>query len=219
MNIEQITRCVSDYEARENIHRQYQSDLQVFGERKALEFARFRADALAIEQITRRVSDQEARDHIRRQYQSDIRIFGERKAIEFARFRADAAANMSAAASARKRANSKASSSPNTFSSFWYWRRIWSRASWSLTVSVIWSMVILVPFCVEGYGGAAQFTTAGEGQQGAAYGYFARAGDVFQVGDAAGDFIGKLYDALHQGFEFHIGFLLVCCFDVLNYTP
>ena len=77
-------------------------------------------------------------------------------------------------------------------------------------------MFISVPFCVEGYGGAAQFTTAGEGQQGAAYGYFARAGDVFQVGDAAGDFIGKLYDALHQGFEIHFCFLLVCCFDVFT---
>ena len=47
MNIEQITRRVSDYEARENIRRQYQSDLLIFGEREAIEFARFRADALA----------------------------------------------------------------------------------------------------------------------------------------------------------------------------
>ena len=47
MNIDRITRRVSDYEARDHIRRQYQSDLQVFGEREALEFARFRADALA----------------------------------------------------------------------------------------------------------------------------------------------------------------------------
>ena len=47
MNIEQITRRVSDQEARDHIRRQYQSDLQVLGEREALEFARFRADALA----------------------------------------------------------------------------------------------------------------------------------------------------------------------------
>ena len=47
MNIEQITRRVSDYEARENIRREYQSDLLIFGEREAIEFARFRADALA----------------------------------------------------------------------------------------------------------------------------------------------------------------------------
>ena len=47
MNIDQITRRVSDQEARDHIRRQYQSDLQVFGEREALEFARFRADAAA----------------------------------------------------------------------------------------------------------------------------------------------------------------------------
>ena len=47
MNIDQITRRVSDQEARDHIRRQYQSDLQVLGEREALEFARFRADALA----------------------------------------------------------------------------------------------------------------------------------------------------------------------------
>ena len=47
MNIEQITRRVSDYEARENIRREYQSDLLIFGEREAIEFARFRADAAA----------------------------------------------------------------------------------------------------------------------------------------------------------------------------
>lgn len=47
MNIDQIVRTTYDKEARDNIRRQYQSDLQVFGERKALEFAHFRADALA----------------------------------------------------------------------------------------------------------------------------------------------------------------------------
>ena len=45
MNIDQITRRVSDKEARENIRRQYQSDMRIFGEREAIEFARFRADA------------------------------------------------------------------------------------------------------------------------------------------------------------------------------
>ena len=47
MNIEQITRRVSDQEARDHIRRQYQSDIRIFGERKAIEFARFRADAAA----------------------------------------------------------------------------------------------------------------------------------------------------------------------------
>ena len=47
MNIEQITRRVSDYEARENIHQQFLKEIPIFGEREALEFARFRADALA----------------------------------------------------------------------------------------------------------------------------------------------------------------------------
>ena len=47
MNINQIIRTTPDQEARDHIRRQYQSDLQVLGEREALEFARFRADALA----------------------------------------------------------------------------------------------------------------------------------------------------------------------------
>ena len=47
MNIDQITDTVRDQEARDHIRRQYQSELQVLGEREALEFARFRADAAA----------------------------------------------------------------------------------------------------------------------------------------------------------------------------
>ena len=47
MNIEQIISTTTDQEARDHIRRQYQSDLQVLGEREAIEFARFRADALA----------------------------------------------------------------------------------------------------------------------------------------------------------------------------
>ena len=47
MHIEQIISTTPDQEARDHIRRQYQSDLQVLGEREALEFARFRADAAA----------------------------------------------------------------------------------------------------------------------------------------------------------------------------
>ena len=47
MHIEQITRRVSDYEARENIHQQFLKEIPILGEREALEFARFRADALS----------------------------------------------------------------------------------------------------------------------------------------------------------------------------
>ena len=47
MNIEQITRRVSDQEARENIRQQFLKEILILGEREALEFARFRADALA----------------------------------------------------------------------------------------------------------------------------------------------------------------------------
>ena len=47
MNIDRITRRVSDYEARENIHQQFLKEIHILGEREALEFARFRADALA----------------------------------------------------------------------------------------------------------------------------------------------------------------------------
>ena len=47
MNIDQIISTTPDQEARDHIRRQYQSDLRIFGEREAIEFARFRADALA----------------------------------------------------------------------------------------------------------------------------------------------------------------------------
>ena len=47
MNIDQMISTTPDQEARDHIRRQYQSDLQVLGEREALEFARFRADAAA----------------------------------------------------------------------------------------------------------------------------------------------------------------------------
>ena len=47
MHIEQIISRVSDYEARENIHQQFLKEILILGEREALEFARFRADALA----------------------------------------------------------------------------------------------------------------------------------------------------------------------------
>ena len=47
MNIDQIISTVPDQEAHDHIRRQYQRDMKVLGEREALEFARFRADALA----------------------------------------------------------------------------------------------------------------------------------------------------------------------------
>ncbi len=47
MNIDQIISTTPDQEARRHIREQYAVDLQVLGERDALEFARFRADALA----------------------------------------------------------------------------------------------------------------------------------------------------------------------------
>ena len=47
MTIDQITDAVRDQEARDHIRRQYQSDMRIFGEREAIEFARFRADAAA----------------------------------------------------------------------------------------------------------------------------------------------------------------------------
>ena len=47
MNIDRIISTTTDQEARDHIRRQYQSDLQVLGEREAIEFARFRADAAA----------------------------------------------------------------------------------------------------------------------------------------------------------------------------
>ena len=57
MNIEQITRRVSDYEARENIHQQFLKEIPIFGEREALEFARFRANTVA--------TDEEQQNHLR----------------------------------------------------------------------------------------------------------------------------------------------------------
>ena len=47
MNIDPIISTIPDQEAHDHIRRQYQRELQVLGEREALEFARFRADALA----------------------------------------------------------------------------------------------------------------------------------------------------------------------------
>ena len=47
MNIDRIISTTPDQEARDHIRRQYQSDLQVLGEREAIEFARFRCAALA----------------------------------------------------------------------------------------------------------------------------------------------------------------------------
>ena len=45
MNIDRIISTTPDQEARDHIRRQYQSDMRIFGEREAIEFARFRADA------------------------------------------------------------------------------------------------------------------------------------------------------------------------------
>ena len=75
MNIDQIISTTPDQEARDHIRRQYQSDLQVLGEREALEFARFRADALA----------------------DALADANEREAIELARFRLIIAAIYAAA--------------------------------------------------------------------------------------------------------------------------
>ena len=47
MNIEQIISTAPDQEAHDHIRRQYQSEMRILGEREALEFARFRADAAA----------------------------------------------------------------------------------------------------------------------------------------------------------------------------
>ena len=47
MTIDQITDTVRDQEARENIHQQFLKEILILGEREALEFARFRADAAA----------------------------------------------------------------------------------------------------------------------------------------------------------------------------
>ena len=47
MNIDQIISTIPDYEARENIHQQFLKEIHILGEREAIEFARFRADAAA----------------------------------------------------------------------------------------------------------------------------------------------------------------------------
>jgi hypothetical protein len=47
MNIDQIISTTPDQEARENIRQQFLKEILILGEREALEFARFRADALA----------------------------------------------------------------------------------------------------------------------------------------------------------------------------
>lgn len=47
MNIDQIISTTPDQEARENIHQQFLKEILILGEREALEFARFRADAAA----------------------------------------------------------------------------------------------------------------------------------------------------------------------------
>lgn len=61
MNIDQIISTIPDQEGRDHIRRQYQSDLQVLGEREALEFARFRVDAftdMLAEETTRTMAAQ-----------------------------------------------------------------------------------------------------------------------------------------------------------------
>ena len=47
MTIDQITDTVRDQEARDHIREQYVVDMRILGEREAIEFARFRADAAA----------------------------------------------------------------------------------------------------------------------------------------------------------------------------
>ena len=47
MTIDQITDAVRDQEARDHIHRQFLKEILILGEREAIEFARFRADAAA----------------------------------------------------------------------------------------------------------------------------------------------------------------------------
>ena len=47
MNIDQIIRTTPDQEARDHIREQYAVELRIFGEREAIEFARFRCAALA----------------------------------------------------------------------------------------------------------------------------------------------------------------------------
>ena len=45
MTIDQITDTVRDQEARDHIRRQFLKEILILGEREAVEFARFRADA------------------------------------------------------------------------------------------------------------------------------------------------------------------------------
>ena len=47
MNIDQIISTTPDHEARDHIRQQFLKEILILGEREALEFARFRADALA----------------------------------------------------------------------------------------------------------------------------------------------------------------------------
>ena len=47
MNIDQIISTTPDQEARDHIRQQFLKEILILGEREALEFARFRADALA----------------------------------------------------------------------------------------------------------------------------------------------------------------------------
>ena len=47
MNIDQIISTTHDKEARDHIREQYAVDMRILGEREAIEFARFRADAAA----------------------------------------------------------------------------------------------------------------------------------------------------------------------------
>ena len=47
MTIDQITDTIPDQEARDHIHQQFLKEIPIFGEREAIEFARFRADAAA----------------------------------------------------------------------------------------------------------------------------------------------------------------------------
>ena len=47
MTIDQITDTVRDQEARDHIRQQFLKEILIFGEREAIEFARFRADAAA----------------------------------------------------------------------------------------------------------------------------------------------------------------------------
>ena len=47
MTIDQITDTVRDQEARDHIRQQFLKEILILGEREAIEFARFRADAAA----------------------------------------------------------------------------------------------------------------------------------------------------------------------------